>query len=798
MLAALPRPIGHAGYRCAMARGLLLALAVLALLPAAASARAIRAEAILPPGQSGHVSITGLAEGQGSPHLYDQHQPFIDFKRRSFLFNQPGRTENPRPGVRIVRDAYGVPAITASTDYGVWWGAGYAVAQDRLFQLELFRRATTGRLSEIVGQGYLEDDIVARRDYYTAPELDAMLAALPGDLRARFDAYRDGVNAWVAHVQMNPNDMPGEYAAVGTTPTPWTVRDSVAVGVFLARTVPSGDGAELLNLKLLKQEGVGALTRLVPLRIRNQATTVPKREGIQPQGHRTKRREERVNLRNSVELARELPLPEATASAAARKRGGTLGPMGKVGGSMMFAVRGAGGRAWLFNGPQLGYSVPELFVELELHGPRGDIRGVTAAGVPVIGIGHNDHVAWGFTSGLSDEDDLYAEKLVPGQRERYVFQGRERQMECRDEVFNYRSPPSDLLNLPEGTVPGAGSRTERICRTVHGPVQARAGNVAYARRYAIWKREVETLVGLTMLNEARTITDVDRAMQEVTWNENVMAADSQGNIGYWHPGLFQRRPKGWDQRLPMPGTGEAEWPGLLPRRLTPHVINPRQGWLANWNNVPSEGWETGDAEASERVSGPFHRGAFLMALVRRLARDPSFAAAEQTVKTMGTVAQQRPLAHARLRRALRGARGNAAVLLQTVVDWDGDYHRTAADGTVSPGVAAWQELKRQLRKRALAPLGKVAEERGDEPGSSHAFDAALGDTYALRTETPRGWRLAAADAFAELAKRFKSEDPARWRTPRRMYEVSAQGAGSAPPLPFFDRGTWEQLIELGP
>ena len=101
-------------------------------------------------------------------------------------------------------------------------------------------------------------------------------------------------------------------------------------------------------------------------------------------------------------------------------------------------------------------------------------------------------------------------------------------------------------------------------------------------------------------------------MQKVTWNENVIAADSAGNIGYWHPGLHPLRPLGYDERLPYPGTGEAEWRGLLDRATqTPRVINPKQGWLANWNNVPSEGWTSGDAEAqraADAASSTARRG----------------------------------------------------------------------------------------------------------------------------------------------------------------------------------------------
>jgi acyl-homoserine lactone acylase PvdQ len=772
------------------------ACAVLAL-PSSAQARIVRAEAVLPPGQSGFVSVPGVASGTGSPHLYDQQPLFIGFRRRSFMFAQPGGTETPKPGVRIVRDAWGVPQITGDTEVDAWWGAGYAVAQDRLFELELFRRATQGRLAEILGKDYLDDDLVARRDYYTPAELDDMYARMPAPLRARTEAYRDGVNAWIQHVSQDPADMPGEFAATGDLPIqPWTTRDSASIGVFLARTVPSGDGNELSNLRAVQEVGPGVLEALLPLRLPGQLSTIPASDGRFTQGRPRSAREERLALRRSLAFARTLPRPSpAMATAAARKAQLAPGRLGRVGGSSMFAVRGPGGRAWLFNGPQLGFAVPELFVELEVHAPGVDIRGVTAPGVPVIGIGHNADVAWGFTSGLSDEDDLYAERLVPGDPEAYRFMGEVRHMTCRDETFTYRSAPTDLLG---GKPPESGTKTERVCRTLHGPVQERDGDVAYARRYAIWGRELETLTGIADLNSARDIHDVDRAMREVTWNENVMAADSHGNIGYWHPGLFPGRPRGWDERLPYPGTGEAEWPGLVDRAKLPHVINPRQGWLANWNNIPSQGWTSGDGVATERVTGQFHRVAWLMRLVRRMAKAPSFAAADNVVRQEGSTAQQRPLARTRLLRAARGATGHEAAVLRAILAWDGDYTRTDDRGTVDPGVAAWQAFKAQAAQVACAPFGTAWKRFGERTSTSHVFDITDPQAFALRTLSPAGYRLAARRAFDDLAKQFGSDDPAAWRAKRAMYDVSAQGAGQAPPLPFFDRGTWEQIVELGP
>lgn len=779
-------------------RTALVATLILAWAAPSAQAGVTNAEAILPPGQSGFVSAAGLASGTGSPHLYDQQQRFVDFDRKPFGFDQPAAsTESPGRGVTITRDAFGVPDVHAGRELDAWYGAGYAVAQDRLFELEAFRKATQGRVAELTGQKGLADDLVSRRDYYTPQEVQEQFDRLPVPLRERFAAYADGINAWVAKVQADPTQQPGEYAATGTPITPFTALDLTYVGIFLARTVPSGDGQELRNLRAVQASGSPApLDALVPLRVRGQRTTIPKQEGQFPQGKPLSTRKAAQARRRSLRFAATLPkATEAQARAASRKADLPAGRLGRTGGSSMFAVRKPGGGAVLFNGPQLGFSAPELFVELEVHAPGLDVRGVTAPGIPVIGLGHTSNVAWGITSGLSDDDDLYAEKLVPGEPEMYFYKGQKRRMDCRDETFKYSTGPSELLSMK---APESGSKVVRICRTVHGPVQERDGDVAYARRYAIWGREVETIVGIDALNHANTIQDVDRAAKQVTWNENIMAADSAGNIGYWHPGLLQIRPSKWDQRLPLPGTGEAEWPGLVPREKLPRVVNPKQGWLANWNNVPSAGWTSGDGESSERITGGFHRVGWLQTLVAGLAKAPSFAGAKEVVRREGTSAQQRPLAGPRLRRAQPKATGAARTVLDTLLAWDGNYTGTDANGTVDPGVATWEAFKEEAAKEATAPLGKGADLFEMKPGNSHAFDITDREAYGLRTLSPGGYRRVAGVVAGQMAQRFGSPDPARWRAPRAMYDTVIQGAEQPPPLPFFDRGTWEQVVELSP
>ncbi|MDQ3934936.1 MAG: penicillin acylase family protein [Actinomycetota bacterium] len=789
-----------------MLRGVLVwgAVALLLAVPGTASAKVERAGDILPPGQSGHVTLAGLPNGEGSPHLTDQVERFLAFDFKPHGFDNPAQsTETPRPGVIVERDDWGVPTIRGQNDYDIWFGAGYAVAQDRLFQLELFRRATQGRLAEIVGRSYVEDDITVRRDFYTGPELDAQVASLPEAYRARFTAYADGVNAWIQQVRSDPNKLPAEFAVVNASPpADWTVRDSAAIGVFLARTVPSDDGEEMANWKALSIFGPKLFDRVLPIRTKGQVPSVPAEEGSFPAQPGRSRRQEAEGFRRSQRFLKTVPMPkeeDVGGTHAAR----SLPMLGQLGmrGSNMWAIRDRDGGASLFNGPQLGFQIPELFVEFELHRPGYDIRGVTAPGVPLVGIGHNGRVAWGFTSGLTDEDDVYVEKLTGP--EKYVFKGEERQMECRDETFSYRSPPSDatsILDL-EPSPPESGSETRRLCRTVHGPVQGRADGVAFSRRYAIWMREFDTLEGLAEAGEADTVFEIDRAMAKVTWNENFMAADDSGNIGYWHPGNLPIKPRGYDERLPFPGTGEAEWKGFLSVEQRPHVINPKQGWLVNWNNVPSAGWTQGDIPARERLLGPYHRAKILSKVVARAhANGGGYEQTRNVDRITGTTAQQRPVAAGPLNKALAGATGNAKTLLEVIKRWNGSYHEQDANGTVDPGVAAWVAFGEGAVKVAFGKLWDHKELGllGTGAGSSHAFEMSNVKVYALRKLTVKGWRQAAKHAFNSLAARFGTTDTSKWRDKRRMYNTSAQGAASFPDIPFFDRGTWQHVVELGP
>jgi penicillin amidase len=776
-------------------RLLAAAVALTALVAAPASARVIQAETILPPGQSGFVGPSGQ-----SPHGQDQLSLFekLIWKSEPLGGGAGGTTPSePRPGVTIRRDDFGVPAITATNESDLWWGAGYAVAQDRLGEMELFKRRGNGTLAEVLGKGSLPDDYIARRDYYTDAELMRMFQKLPATLRARTQAYVDGVNAWIAHARQTPADMPNEFTVLGVPLKDWTLLDTLRIGVLLARTIPSGNGNELPNLAALRKLGAKKFNEYLPVRgVPGEITTIPARAGTFSSRPGRTVAQEKAAFARSLNWLRKVPIPKRSQTARSsriltgfeREAHGIDVGLGHVQGSFMWAIRRpSDNHTFVFNGPQLGYQSPNTFVELDLTAPGVKLHTATAPGVPVNSNGYNEHVAWGVTSGSSDDDDLFVERLAG--KERYRYKGKVVKMSCRNERFGYTDA---------GTMKFV---TKRMCRTVHGPVQAVAGKYAFARRYAIWGRELETLGALAELGQATSLQDVDRALLKTTWTENILAADDQGHIGYWHPGLYPLRNLKWDGRLPLPGDGSAEWNGLLPRRKDPYVIDPRgQNWLANWNNVPAKGWGSGDAEAREQLRGPYHRVNLLDRFVSAAANDPaSFdAATTGVVRSTSATATQRPVAQPVLVRAAKGATGPALDVLNTLLAWDGNFTRTAEDGTLEPGVATWMSFKaaaeRVMFGRRVSP---AVDGLIESPGSEGFVDSTYGETIALRKLSAAKLRKAAANAAAALTNTYKSADPAAWRLKRPMVSAEVQGLATAPPTPLQNRGTYEMAVELG-
>ena len=263
----------------------------------------------------------------------------------------------------ITRDAIGVPHIQAANWQDAIFLQGFASAQDRMWQMDAMRRLAAGELAEVVGRPALESDEEARRLRVERIAEDAVKTMPDGD-RAVLAAYARGVNFYL---RTHRGRLPVEFSLLNYDPRPWSVRDSVLVGLYMYRTLTTSWRNEIAKMHMLERGDRDKVDFLFPLRT-----------------------------------------------------GGEVQP-----GSNAWAVSGAHtttGKPILANDPHLDFSIPSTWYMVHLKAPDVDVSGVALPGVPAVIIGHNRRIAWGVTNLQADVQDLYREQIDP-QNGRYVFRG---------------------------------------------------------------------------------------------------------------------------------------------------------------------------------------------------------------------------------------------------------------------------------------------------------------------------------------------------------------------------------------
>ena len=854
--------------------GRLLGVAVCALLAAAPlTAQEVvdrppgarhRAVTILPPGQSGFVNAEGQVRGQASggdpgaygEHLDDQREPYWNFDYKDGSFFAGDEAEQPKPGVRIYRDDFGVPAIYADTGRDVWFGVGYAIAQDRLFLMDAVRRMGRGTFAELTGPSGVPGDIQQRTLTYSEAEYDRFFARLSQEAQDSITGYVDGANAWRRKAVSDPRLLPAEYALLSTTPEPFTVHDVLAGGVLITRTVAADGGNEFENVRALrrlqakfgKRKGRGIFRDLVWQEDPKATVTVPGKSFSNQGGSAARRAaafEAMADYAQDLPLALEeglgtgaapqpspgdapadVPLPEQPAAVAAAVEALNELRAGLHGGSYSVAVDGsktASGKPMLVSGPQLGYSYPSLLVELEIHGAGYDARGVSVPGLPTVGIGYNQRVAWALTTGYSKTIDSFIETTRDGaEGAQYRHDGRWKNEQCRTETIKYRQ---EVEGLPVG--PAVFERDVEVCRTVHGPVVARTNDGTQARsvQYAMFKRELETIEGILQWNKARNFDDFAAGVADVTWNENVTYAGADGRIGYWHPGLYPRRDPDGDQRFPLPGTGEFDHRGILPFDRMPSAADPQQGFLANWNNKPARGWY--DGEGISPTSRPAGEGARVTSLRDRLRRadDLTFGGLQRLEQQAG-LTDHRAREYVPLLEGLLDGDGlteRQREALRLIAAWDGihfsDARPVTADDerTDPPAATIFNAVVLALRGELLGDVPPSFLARQSAMGS-HVYDVSAADNLVLRVLDPthsgleptrdytggrsanQVLKAALREALADLEQEYGSGDLADYRRPHPRSDVCSLTGGVIGPcltMPYQDRGSWIHVVDFG-
>lgn len=712
--------------------------------------------------------------------------------------------------VEIRRDAWGVPHVFADDVRGVYRGYGFAVAEDRLFQMDMSRRSFTGRVAEVLGADYVPYDRMVRGNY-TPASIAAQIAALPQADRDIFEGYAEGFNARLAQVLAAPATlMPREYLDFGFQPTKLSAEDVAMVWVGSLANRFADTAAEITNLMLLgeciAQNGAeNGRTVFDALRWRNDPaapTTVPRadHDGPSPQAWP---RTDPVPL--SAEAAREWMELERIRlglfSADLTPRASNVW--------VMRPQRVAEGKAVLVNGPQFGWFNPSYCFGIGLHGPGFDIVGNTPFAYPIVLFASNGDIAWGSTAGAGKVVDIFQEHLNPANPRQYWHNGAWHDMAVRRETI---------------TVRDAAPVAIEVLSTVHGLVALtdHAHHTAFAKKRSWDGREIESLLGWIGSMHARTHTDFRAQIARMAVMVNTYFADRHGNIAYALAGSYPDRHPNHDPRLPADGRGAMEWRGLKPFATNPQVVNPQQGYIANWNNKPAVDhdntctflWSAADrvSEIDSRVApvqsiddlwGLIARTSLLDLQARHVV--PHILSATATLPATDPV-----------RRAAEALRG-----------WEGSQE--SQDGTfIHPGVPILRAFLPALLRRvfgAAVPPREIAAAQAalyPEPGSLPSYSYNIPPLAKLLDRVLRGVatehdflagqdpgtliRATLAETVATLTAR-QGADPAAWRMPANgtlfctqnfMGIPQARHADSMTLPDFMNRGTENNIAILGP
>ena len=405
--------------------------------------------------------------------------------------------------VTIDRDDYGVPHISGLSEEAVFFGQGFAVAQDRLFQMETFWRTALGRLAELQGPTALPQDQAIRTVYYTDAERQAQFAALPPRAQTFFTAYVDGVNAYIDSTAANPAAyLPAEYAALGFAPEPYTVNKVVGTVQFFIRRFGEIGGEELTRLAELQANGQAWFDENRPINDPEAATTIYGGAPAPPPA---------PTLYSGPAVDPAVAQALADAEAAHTQFLIDNGVPHKLG-SFAAAISGsmtATGNVMLLGAPQMGQPSQTAKaitseVELLVGAPDGGglhVAGMTVPGIPGVIIGRTRGRAWTFTTGATDNTDTYVETITgasPFGVPTYLYQG--------------NSIPAELI-IDTISVAGQEDVTYPHFRTVHGPVIAEdlANGLAYTYKYTFWQNELKMVEALFGLWEAESVEDFEAA-----------------------------------------------------------------------------------------------------------------------------------------------------------------------------------------------------------------------------------------------------------------------------------------------
>ena len=449
--------------------------------------------------------------------------------------------------VEIQRDQWGIPHIYARSDRDLYFGLGYAMAQDRLFQLDYLRRKGLGRLSEVLGKSGLEMDTVAR-----TVGLHRIAAAewqrLSPEVRSVLEAFAAGVNLVI---EQSGELLPIEFDLLDYCPEPWSPIDSLAIENEF-RWYLTGRFPIIVMPELAKRQlGDGALYREYLLAEADDEPILWPGE-YKPRGKGSTTR-----------------TPEPVGHAV-------NDPDGAIGSNnwVLAGSRTTTGKPLLASDPHIAFEAVSCWYEAHLCGGSYNVAGMAYAGIPAIMFGRNERVAWGMTNNICSLRDLYQERTSLRHPGCFEFDG---QWEAAREL-------TEVIQ-----VCGGNSVTKTIRFSRNGPVvddvlPAAAKETGPVTLKWLGAYQGGWLTSLLGMGRAKNVAEFREAVRP--WHVptfSIVVADDEGSIAFQSAGRIPLRSS--LERGYRPGWDPAhQWQGLIPFEEMPHVIDPQRGWIATANN----------------------------------------------------------------------------------------------------------------------------------------------------------------------------------------------------------------------
>jgi penicillin G amidase len=484
--------------------------------------------------------------------------------------------------VTVERDNWGVPHIRANSEEDLAEAQGYVLAQDRLWQMDLLRRAARGQLSEVLGPATASiDEDFRLLNFSRAAEAD--MAMVTPEVRTMLEAYARGINHFI---EQHSSHLPIEFTLLRYKPSPWQPTDTLMIACYMYRTLTDTRVEEMDRALVTSKVGPDLAKDLFSTEASmdhfvvgdpNVGKDTNARQGDDQDDDDDEMDPEDVlkaRVEPHVPPSEASRLPDVTSALAESVRDWLHNSQQQIRhalGSNNWVVSGdhtATHRPLLANDMHLELTLPPIWYEMHLTAPGWNVKGFALPGAPMIVVGHNDRIAWGFTNNGADVLDLYTETVNPDNADEYRVNGKWQKAQIFDEVIK---------------VKGQADRHVRLMVTRHGPVVKQEGNTAYAMRWTVL--EPGALCNFyNWLGKAQNWGEFREIIKNV-WGpaQNVVYADVDGNIGYIVGARIPVRKKGHGE-VPVPGdTDDYEWTGYIPFEQLPQVFNPDSGLIVTAN-----------------------------------------------------------------------------------------------------------------------------------------------------------------------------------------------------------------------